>query len=262
MIARPTADLYQILDLSYDPNEEFAPHTDELPRISIVLSGQLLETAGDKEEWASAASMVFKPGDLRHFNRFGREGARLVSVAFSEEGFRALCDPVENRSWRWWHGAEAAALSVEFLRALDRGAAPQNCLEAVIDLLAGLSPDAPGPMKRPPSWLTLLRERMQDEFQEPLPSQELAAWLDLHPVYLARVFREFEGCTVREYLRRIRLRRAIDRLASSNEPLAGLAYDCGFSDQSHLSRELKASVGQSPRQLRNILQRFSTTGEA
>ena len=99
MIARPTADLYQILDLSYDPNEEFAPHTDELPRISIVLSGQLLETAGDKEEWASAASMVFKPGDLRHFNRFGREGARLVSVAFSEEGFRALCDPVENRSF-------------------------------------------------------------------------------------------------------------------------------------------------------------------
>ncbi len=44
----------------------------------------------------------------------------------------------------------------------------------------------------------------------------------------------------------LRLDRALGALASSDQPIAGIAQDCGYSDQSALTRALKRRHGVTP----------------
>ncbi len=74
----------------------------------------------------------------------------------------------------------------------------------------------------------------------------------LHPVYAARAFRRFYGCSPGQLVRRERLARAARSIRSTDEALADIADRCGFSDQSHLTRELKRALGQTTRPLRRL----------
>jgi AraC-like DNA-binding protein len=72
-------------------------------------------------------------------------------------------------------------------------------------------------------------------------------------VHFAAVFRRHYGCSVGEYLRRRRVHRARQRLAETDLPLAEIATEAGFADQSHLTRMFKRFVGLTPGQYRTFL---------
>jgi AraC-like DNA-binding protein len=44
-------------------------------------------------------------------------------------------------------------------------------------------------------------------------------------------------------------------LTSTNKTLAAIAYECGFSDQSHMSRIVLKETGFTPNSLRMLLQK-------
>ncbi|MCM6771895.1 helix-turn-helix domain-containing protein [Nocardia sp. CDC159] len=60
-------------------------------------------------------------------------------------------------------------------------------------------------------------------------------------------FREQIGLSPKTAARVLRLRRTLFELDRTAEPAAA-AMACGFSDQAHLSREMRAMVGRTPRQ--------------
>ena len=66
----------------------------------------------------------------------------------------------------------------------------------------------------------------------------------------ARAFRRAYGVPVTEYARRLRVRAAADRVASTEQPLARIACEAGFADQAHLTRELRRATGLTPGALR------------
>jgi AraC family transcriptional regulator len=74
----------------------------------------------------------------------------------------------------------------------------------------------------------------------------LASAVGLHPVYVARAFRARYGCAVGEYARRLRIGRAARELADGTQPLAVIAAQAGFADQSHFSRVFRRHTGLSP----------------
>jgi AraC family transcriptional regulator len=74
----------------------------------------------------------------------------------------------------------------------------------------------------------------------------LAVGVGVHPVTLARAFRRAFGCTIGEYLRRLRIERAAEQLATGTQPLAEIALAAGFADQSHFSNVFRRRVGMSP----------------
>lgn len=86
-----------------------------------------------------------------------------------------------------------------------------------------------------------------------LDLRSLAAELGHTPFHVSRVFRRVTGVTLIEHRNNIRVALAIDRLAEGQEPLARLAAELGFCDQSHLSRVLRRSVQQTPGRLRDRL---------
>jgi AraC family transcriptional regulator len=68
----------------------------------------------------------------------------------------------------------------------------------------------------------------------------------VHPVYLASEFRKHFGCTIGEYVRKLRVEFACRRISESDSPLSDIAIAAGFSHQSHFSRTFKAVTGMTP----------------
>jgi AraC-like DNA-binding protein len=73
----------------------------------------------------------------------------------------------------------------------------------------------------------------------------LAAMAHMSPFHLLRVFRRDTGMTPHAYQRQLRLRRA-ERMLRTGIPVSHVAFASGFSDQSHLTRTLKAVTGVTP----------------
>jgi AraC family transcriptional regulator len=65
-----------------------------------------------------------------------------------------------------------------------------------------------------------------------------------------RTFKKTTGLTPHRWLLQQRVQRAQDLLLRSALPLAEIALDCGFSEQSHFTRTFTRLVGTSPGQWR------------
>ena len=77
----------------------------------------------------------------------------------------------------------------------------------------------------------------------------LAAQVNLSPFYLLRVFKQEMGLSPHAYLTQTRIWRA-RKLLLAGFPIADVAAQTGFADQSHLTRRFKRIVGVTPGQYR------------
>jgi AraC-like DNA-binding protein len=94
-----------------------------------------------------------------------------------------------------------------------------------------------------------IRAYLHAHVADPVSLDDLSALVDLTPAHLNRVFRREVGLPPYRYLQRLRIERAAWRLAGG-APIAETAYDTGFADQSHLTRQFKQVVGVTPGQYR------------
>jgi AraC family transcriptional regulator len=134
-------------------------------------------------------------------------------------------------------------------RARDR-----NLENEVLDLLAAVRPLQPQAGQDPPRWLVRAREEIEDTLPAVLRVQQLARTADVHPVYLARQFRRFYGCSVTDYMARRRTQLAASYLARPGLALSAVAYQAGYADQSHFCRGFRAATGVTPRAYRTLTQ--------
>jgi AraC family transcriptional regulator len=107
--------------------------------------------------------------------------------------------------------------------------------------------------KRPPKWLNVIVEKLNDEFIETPPTEELARLADVHPVHLAAVFRKFHDQTIGEYIQNLRIEFATKLLLNKEIPLSEIALSAGFSDQSHFTRMFKRFTGTTPGEFRKTI---------
>jgi len=91
------------------------------------------------------------------------------------------------------------------------------------------------------------RYYLEEHFAQGVSLNELAAYVALSPYYLLRVFRAEVGMPPHAYLESIRIREA-QRLIEGGRPLAEVAAQVGFSNQSHLTHRFKQIIGATPGQ--------------
>ena len=244
------ADGARVVEDSYTPCLKQERHAHRHTNISLVLAGSVEESVGGALERGYALSVVIKPGGTEHANRYGAKGARMLSVVFEPEFAASLegWDPGLGL-WRWAHGGAAARWMLRLLRTYRRRQTSRGgeLEDYVYETLASL-PGVPtsGTAAAPPRWLELVRQELDDTFTDGPCVRDLAANAGVHPVYLARRFRQFMGCSVSDYRTLLRVRAAAELLASSCVPPAAAADQCGFADQSHLCRVFKGATGLTP----------------
>lgn len=95
----------------------------------------------------------------------------------------------------------------------------------------------------------VLIERVQRHFRrhagERIRLAELGRALGASPAYLAEVFREVVGVPLYRYQRELRLMRARELLGTQDD-LARLALDLGFSSHSHFTTAFRHRFGDTP----------------
>jgi AraC-like DNA-binding protein len=99
----------------------------------------------------------------------------------------------------------------------------------------------------------ICRDYIHSHFLEEVRLETLARLAGLSPYHLLRVFTQGVGLPPHAYLRQIRIAQA-RRLLRNNAPVAQVALESGFADQSHLNRWFKRFFGITPAQYRNCVQ--------
>jgi AraC-like DNA-binding protein len=121
-------------------------------------------------------------------------------------------------------------------------------VEGVICGLAGVSRDAPA-LSRPgsvPAVLSAALAYIDDHLDQPLRVPDLAARAGLSPFRFDQRLRALFGLSAGQYLSRLRIGRACDRLRHTEAPLSELALECGYADQAAFTRQFHKSVGLTP----------------
>jgi AraC-like DNA-binding protein len=100
---------------------------------------------------------------------------------------------------------------------------------------------------------------LTDAFGTP-PISDLAAEFGMTPQTFSRVFHRIFGVPAVFFRNQVRLHLAEERLAQGGKA-GDIAFECGFSDQAHLTRELKKSRGVTPKLYATAYQTLSSTGK-
>ncbi len=248
---------FRFTEKSYASLARLPTHAHELSHFCFVLSGNYREKiAGTSFERAPAA-LVYYPPDVSHGEEHFTDGRHfLVEVDLkSLEAVRdygaQLREPVvlDTAASLWL----ANRMYKEFS---ERDEFSSIALESISTelLIAASRRDKPKAERNAPPWLGRLKEFLRENFSEPPCLNELAKAVDVHPTHLARVFRQFERCTVGDFIREVRVDYARRRLLGSNEPLVEIAIAAGFADQTHFTRSFKRVTGMTPSEFRRLFQ--------
>ncbi len=217
---------------------------------NLVLEGTYTEACGSRTRTRGPSTLALHPSGEAHADHWHGPGGRVFHVeipASRLEQVRAYSPILDSPAD--FHGGLpiwlATRLYQEHLR--NDGVSPLVMEGLVLEVLAECSRRRVGdPERRPPRWLQRVRELLQERFAENLTHEAVAATAGIHPVHLARGFRQHCGCTVGDYVRKLRVDFAARQLITTDEPLAGIALAAGFSDQSHFTRTFKRQTGMTP----------------
>ena len=92
---------------------------------------------------------------------------------------------------------------------------------------------------------------MSDHLADPITTEELAAQIHMQTNYFIRRFKTAYGLPPIAYLGRLRLYKAMELLASTDDSVEQISKAVGIADSSYFSRFFKKNCGITPREYRN-----------
>ena len=91
---------------------------------------------------------------------------------------------------------------------------------------------------------------MEHNYRREVTVEEVADVCKLNRSYFSKLFRESMGCPPQEFLIRLRLSKAAERMQTTKASIGDIAASCGYPNQLHFSRAFKKRYGVSPREWR------------
>ncbi|MBD2867203.1 response regulator [Paenibacillus arenilitoris] len=93
-------------------------------------------------------------------------------------------------------------------------------------------------------------EHIDNAYSEPLTIEQLAAKVYISPNYLRALFKEKQGCTIHEYLTRVRLAKAVELLADRTLKIHDVARKVGYDNTSYFCSFFYKTQGVTPNEYR------------
>lgn len=105
--------------------------------------------------------------------------------------------------------------------------------------------------------ITMCIEYIYNHIHDRITIEDLAAYTDLSPSYLSRLFKKELGISVSEYIREKKIDKAQNLLKYSDFTPVEIANYLSFSSQSHFIQTFEKMVGMTPKKYRDRFYRTS-----
>lgn len=98
--------------------------------------------------------------------------------------------------------------------------------------------------------LNIVFEYIEANLAQKITLSDLAAIVGVGKFYFCRLFKGSTNLTPYNYVLQQRVKRAKKLLKNSELPICDIAIECGFSNQSHLAKHFRNTVGTTPKMYR------------
>lgn len=237
-------------ETAFTPNMSSEWHYHVHPHFSHILEGGSKEVRkGGSDLQFAGTGLYYHPG-VPHQNIDYQKGTRIFNIELREEFFKSLGLPQPPADLMFGQHTQLNTsgmlriMKEHYLNDANSGIAiAQLCLELL------------QPYKEEehcfPEWTEKIKTILHDHWNVPLSLPVLAEELALHPVTISKYFSKYFGCSAGEYLRKIKIEKAISLIKTGKHSLTHIAYECGFTDQAHFTKTFQRITGLLPRQYRN-----------
>jgi AraC family transcriptional regulator len=249
---------FTLFETLYPPSLKQPRHAHASASFSFVLAGSYLENYGRRTHMRRSSTIILHPPQESHAVDFQSE-VRILSVQVDSKRLAYIRDHAAVLDFRASCRTETIAwlgrrIHQEFLRMDNVSGLAMEGL--VYEIMAEVSRSKVAASKgKFPRWLDKATDFVNDNFFESFALDDVAKIAGVHPVHLARVFREKHGCTIGEYLRHLRVEFACRQISTTDTLLGEIALAAGFADQSHLTKTFKAYFGLNPSEYRKLFRK-------
>jgi AraC-like DNA-binding protein len=232
---------FSVFRTEHSPGLFLSAHAHPEPCVILPFEGTFWEILSSGTHECSPGSLVVEHPEELHENRFG--AARTLTVVIQVHS-TTLSRGIEHTIA---HNHRRAALLAGALSGL-LDAPEVDDLELEHFALGVLSLCTSTPRdRREPSWLRDAVALIWNMVAEIKSISDLAGMLDVSPIQLARRFKECYGVPLWRYIRSARTTAAHLMLRETDLPISAIAADLGYSDQAHLTRDLRRQIGLTPK---------------
>ncbi len=251
--ARTTGSL-KVREHLYPPALVQPRHLHPFASFSFVSSGAYSETFGRKTFGREPRTVIFHPPDESHAVVY-ESRVRILSVHFSFEKLARIREQstildspssCQSETVNW--------LGTRLRQELrQRDTASALAIEGLaLEMLAAASRNKMGREHNFPQWLKDARDFIHENFADSFALEDVAKIAGVHQAHLSRVFRQKFGCTVGDYVRRLRVESACRQIVHTDVSLSVIASNAGFSDQSHFNKVFKSLLNLTPYEYRKM----------
>ncbi len=230
-----------------------APLFDRIRELYLYREPDLLAAVrgGDRREARRIINHL-----LVHIYSAGEERSDLLKglllelvVAMSRAAVEAGAPQSEVLGLGFKHLTELAAIDDDE----DLSAWLRNACERIFSAVERCQPSSLSPS------ITRALDFMRNYLEREITRDEVARAAGVSPGHLSELMKDRTGRSFVDLLRELRVEKACQRLAQTEDTLSDIALACGFCDQSYFTHVFREARGMTPRQYRTSARPPETT---
>lgn len=224
-------------------------HYHENPYFTYLLQGKLFEANKKESYYLEPGSLLFHNWQDAHHNIKPSEYTRGFHIELSNE---------------WYHNYNISSFDFEGSSNLKNPLIKQHLNKIILEtkisddfteisiellilnIFDKMKNDSNQYAKKKPKWIDKINAIMHEEIEICSSLSNLATYLNIHPVHLSREFPNYFKTSFGDYLRTLKVNKAIPLIINGKDSMTEIAYMCDFCDQSHFTNSFKRIYGITP----------------
>jgi len=223
-------------------------HFHENPYFTYLLQGKLYEANKKEEYYLESGSLLFHNWQDAHYNTKPKDYTRGFHIEFNSEWFlkHGIASMDFEGSLSLKNPIIKSLMNKVFLETKINDPSSQLSIELLmIEIFDKIKTQEADKFTKKPGWVKKLQELLLDT-ETDYTLAALSKELNIHPVHLSRGFHKYFGITLGQYVRRLKVNKAIMLMSSNQFSMTEICYQCGFYDQSHFISNFKSIYHTTP----------------
>lgn len=243
------SNLFAVSIVNYNRPVSEEWHFHENFHLSAILEGGNMESRKEEDIQVTPGKLLtYKMGE-RHRNRFTQFPSKNLNIVLKPEYFKKYELDPDNLNYKCLVTFNSYFSIFKVYNELII-----NDYYSADSIHSSLKPLflTESKISSTPKWLKKLQELVEERWDEFIPLDDLALELQVHPVTISKYFYKYNNCTLADYMRKVKIAKALNLLFHTNKSITEISFACGFSDNSHMTRLFKHYVGFKPKEISRL----------